>query len=517
MNFYSILFEDSEFDLTKEPLAAPAFFADLNLDQIVDSITAGRQEYELKPFFYAPLKDVDSIKYRQEIFQDLENRALFESISAFGRKMRAVREQLAQANKLYYKLQKQRWFLDAVETYCDAVHGLVDDLSAADIKSRGFLAFRQYLSDYAASPAFTSLRAETKKLIADLSSIRYSIIIKGSAVKVRRFESEVDYSAAVEETFAKFKQGAVKDYRVKSSYWPEMNHVEAKILDFVAQLHPEVFSNLDLFCSQNPNFRDETVTRFDREIQFYLAYLEHIAGMKRVGLKFCYPEVSDTCKQVRAEDAFDLALAYKLIGTKSAVIPNDFYLQGGERIFVVTGPNQGGKTTFARMFGQLHYSASLGCPVPGKEAQLFLFDQLFVHFEREETIENLRGKLEDDLVRIHDILDQATPKSIVILNEVFNSTTLRDEIFLSNRILERIIRLDLLCICVTFLDELSSLSEKTVSMVSTVVPENPTLRTFKIQRRPADGLAYALSIAQKYRLNYDDLKERLDHEGSSPV
>jgi len=508
MTFRSILFKRTEDSIHEESVDAPAFFFDLNLAQVIDSVTAGKQEYNLIPFFHTLLTDVDAIHYRHDIFRDLENKTLLENIKSFALKMSTMRRYLALVDKLHYKYHEEGWFLEAVEIYCEAVTRLAHDLNLANLKSKGLLSFREYITDYINSGGFTSLLSETKKLKADLSAIKYCMLIKGNCIKVRKYESEIDYSVEVEKTFEKFKQGSAKDYTAKLPIGLGMNHVEAAVLDLVAKLYPDIFQNLTDYSTRSHSYMDETMAVFDREIQFYVAYLEHVAKLEQTGLQFCYPQISNTCKKVHNYEGFDLALAYKLLNEKSTIVCNDFYLREKERIFVVSGPNQGGKTTFARTFGQLHYLASIGCPVPGRKAQLFLFDKLFTHFEREEEIENLRGKLEDDLVRIHSILNQATSNSIIILNEIFTSTTLQDSIFLSEKIMGKITELDLLCVWVTFIDELATFSEKNVSMVSTVSPENPALRTYKILRRDADGLSYALSIAEKHCLTYDCLKKR---------
>jgi DNA mismatch repair protein MutS len=506
VRFHSILFDRPENSVGQEE---PSFFGDLNLDRVLESMTAGREEYDLKPFFYAPLHDIAAVQYRHEVLRDLEKRAVRGSIEEFAQKMRRMREHLAQAEELRYEYQKERWFLDAVETYCDAVRSLADKLTHLEVDSRGFQALREYLGGYTDSDGFTSLAAETQALKEALAGVKYSVHIRGNLVRVSKYGGEADYSAEIEKVFAKFKQGTVKDYRVRFRDRPDMNHVEAQVLDLVARLYPEVFGSLDDYCTRHRDYLDPTVGAFDREVQFYLAYLEYIEQFETAGLPFCYPQVSDRYKEVYADEAFDLALADKLVLEKSTVVCNDFYLKAPERIIVVTGPNQGGKTTFARMFGQLHYLASLGLPVPAKRARLFLSDRLFTHFEREEELATLRGKLDDELVRIHDVLQRATSNSVIIMNESFASTTLNDALFIGTEVLRRIIRLGSLAVYVTFVDELASLDEATVSMVSMVVPDDPALRTYKVVRESADGLAYAAAIAEKYGLTYKRLKERI--------
>jgi DNA mismatch repair protein MutS len=298
--FNGILFDRPHgIDLDKPE--EPACFGDLHLDQVLASMTAGREDYDLKPFFYTPLQEAATVRYRHEVARDLEKPEVLKPVRAFAEQMRRMREHLAQARKLRYKQQKQRWFLDAVDSYCDAVAALANDLAQAPLDSRGFGALRQSLADYRDTDRFTRLVLETRNLLQGLAEVRYCVHIRGNRVKVSRYDDEADYSAEVTETFAKFRQGAVKDHRVKLPYWADMNHVEAQILDLVAQLHPEVFMALDHFCTSHVDFLDPAIGAFDREVQFYLAYLEYIERFQAAGLAFCYPEVTAQPGEVYAE------------------------------------------------------------------------------------------------------------------------------------------------------------------------------------------------------------------------
>jgi DNA mismatch repair ATPase MutS len=166
------------------------------------------------------------------------------------------------------------------------------------------------------------------------------------------------------------------------------------------------------------------------------------------------------------------------------------------------------------MIGQLVYLASLGLPIPAKTGRIFLPDAIYTHFERQEREVTANGKLQDDVERIYDILQQATTNSLIIINEMFASAVLKDSLCLGRKVMHIISRKDLYCVYVTFLEDLASFDEKTVSMVCTIAPDLK-MRTYQIVRQPADGKAYAYALAARYNLGREDIIRRVLHESMS--
>lgn len=501
-DFRSILFLADEPQL---PVDQPECFPDLNLDHVVAAIVAGREEYALTPFFHTPLRSAEEVVYRQDVFSDAGDDTLRQAVDAFAREMRTVRAYLGLVEKQRYPLEKQRWLLDSVLTYRAAVRAFADALVELDLRSHGMRSLSDYLQSYATSRGFEALTGEAERVAAGLDAVRYTVRIKGGRVTVVAYAGEEDYTVQVEETFRRFREAGAESHLIKVADPGAMGHVDAQIADRVAQLFPDEFGALAEFCMRHGGFLDPVIARFDREGQFYTAYLDHI---HRFGDQpTSYPTLADEWGATLVEEGWDVALAGSSRSDASGrIVRNGFSLRERERILVVTGPNQGGKTTFARMIGQLHYLTSLGVPVPARRATLRLTDGVFTVFGQREDIATLRGRLDDELVRLRVIVNHATDHSLILLNEVFASTAVADAVFLGREVLGRITRLGCAAVWVTFVDELASFGEQTVSMVAGVEPDDPTKRTFTITRRPADGRAYAAAIAEKYGLSYEALK-----------
>jgi DNA mismatch repair protein MutS len=482
---------------------------DLNLDQLVTALARRRPSYDLAPTVRRRLTDPDAVAYRQEVFRDLDRDDVREAVDRFCGAMLRLRRFRSLATSRQAPAERRSWQLHAGRVYVEAVTRLAADLAALEVRSRALTRLRAHLERLLASEPFRVLADDTERVHAALGAVRYRLHLVPQGVEVLRDDQDgPGLMAELTATFAAF----LPDVRPTPGPEPRrasaLTHLEAQILDRVAELEPETFGALERYVEDHPAPEDPTVLAFDRDVQFYLAYLEHIASLRRAGLPFCEPVVTRGAGPPVLRHTFDLLLADTLLTTGSRPVGNDLVLAATEHLVVVTGANQGGKTTFARTLGQVHHLASIGCPVPGREVRLTLPDRILTHFAREERLADRHGRLQDDLLRMRSLLEAASADSLVILNELFRSTTIVDAQVLGRRILDRLADIGSLTVYVSFIDELAARGPDTVSLVATVDPGDPALRTFRLERRPADGRAHAAALAERHGLTYEAIRER---------
>jgi hypothetical protein len=507
MEFYSILYDTPQNKRKPENENMPDYFTDLNLDQIFQEILSEKEEYRLEAFYYNSLNDTAAINYRLEVMKELECEDLLSCMCSFSRSMKKAREYMGFSQDIHNRQQSQKWHLDSVYQYCKAVRDLSSFLKSRTLESKGLILFRQWLDDYTGTKGFSNLAANAIALYEEFLTIKYSLQIERDRIIVNPDESENNYSASLIKIFEKINE-SVFDYKISFFTGLEMCRLESCLLEILQRTNTGTFSKLDCFCREYGDFLEPVLVNFDREIQFYISYIEFIGKLKRKGFQFAFPRISDR-KSHDIAAGYDLALAFKLSHSSREIISSDFLLGSDERIAILTGPNQGGKTTYARALGQILHLSSIGCPVPCQKADIFLFDRIFTHFSEEEASGSQNGSLKEELVRLSHIAEKATENSVVIINELFATTTTFDAYTMGKKILEYFIRLDCFCLYVTHIYELAQISRKAVSYTAAADIGKKEARTYRIVRKPADGQAYANTIVEKYRLNYKEIKERI--------
>lgn len=485
----------------------PESLADLQLDRVIAALVEGREEHSLAPLFRGLPRDDDVVGHRQAVFADIDDDTVGSALRAFTTALARVRALRREAAKLRHRYQRQGWQHEATAAYCAATRALLTRLEAADLHADGLRAARSALREVVDGEDFDRAETGAAEVAEQLDAITYGVHIQGLRVQVTPYRGEPDYSAEVARTFEVFRDGPVAEHSHRFASSGHMNHVEARILNLVARLHPKAFAALAGFCERHAEYTDGRVDDLDRHASFYLAYLDLLAPLRDAGLPMTYPELTASAGATRLTDGYDLALA-TAVASPQTVVTNGFHLAEDERVMVVTGPNQGGKTTFARMIGQVHHLAALGCPVPAAAARLLHADAVHTHFRGEEQVATERSGLEQDLVSLQAIVSTVSPRTVVVLNEALSSTTVQDALEIGDAVLDELAGTAGLTLFVTFIDELADADRRRASYVAGVDPDDPAVRTLRLQRRPADGRSYALTLAERHGLTYRQLSGR---------
>ncbi|GAB2629383.1 DNA mismatch repair protein MutS [Paractinoplanes abujensis] len=508
MSGFTGLFATAEAQLPQQA-PEPGYFADLQLDQLVEAVTAGRERHNLKPAFSVRLTDAAAVEARQAVFADLADEQLRAAARAFCDGLTRCARQFEAASQVRHPRQAQRWRLNALTSYVNVVDAAGAALDRATPSSAGLRSWSAWLRAYRSGPEFTALAGQARALLTELGGLRYTLSIAGDEIVASPFADQEDLNAGTLATFERFAEDELTPHEFDLRAGAEMNELHAAVLDLVVKLFPDVFDRVARFVDRHPAVRPPVIGTVERELQFALAWLDFTDAVRAAGLRFCLPELhGDAGLQVTG--TFDVMLARTLAADGRAPVTNGVALHGDERVLVVTGPNQGGKTTFARTVGQLYHLAALGLPVPGRSAALHVPDAILTHFDRGDRAADLRSRLEDEVQRMTQLLPHVTGRSVVILNEMFSSTTFVDARTMSIDVLRDVLEAGAVGVCVTFIDELSRLDPRVVSLTTGIDERDATRRTFEVTRGRADGEAHALALATKYGLTRDQLRTRIE-------
>lgn len=480
------------------------YFRDLGLDQIIETVTRSCDDPQL---FFTPISDRGMILYRQAIMRDLEDMTLRRRFAKLSSQLRTLRRQLTAQGQVKLEYVECSSLLSAAEQYLTILREFTAEFPYGKIHSKGLIDFLRYIGHCLNSPKIVRMHMDLIDLERKLQSVEYTIFLHNNEIRVRKPDGQQSLDEMVDKLFDRFQQEAHGGGTCQAPAGEADPRNENAILTLLANHYPELFDQLRVFHDNYEDFADSRILQFASDIQFYISYLDYTDHMKDLACSFCYPDIAETWEGCQVNDSFDLALAARVSEQRKPIVTNGFDLRCAERILVVTGPNQGGKTTYARMLGQIHYLASLGIRVPGSSATLRLPDRIFTHFG--ETGRHGADNLREELLRLKEITEHSTERSLILVNEIFASVSHEDGVFLGSKMMEQFTKLGCMAVCVTFFEELAVYNSQTVSMMSGILPGSNAKRSYRIMRKAPDGQAYALSLAEKKELTYDQIIRRL--------
>ena len=253
------------------------------------------------------------------------------------------------------------------------------------------------------------------------------------------------------------------------------------------------------------------------EIEFLIKGTALLQSLRERGCSLTKPVLAPAAeRRFEAIELYNPCVAMKV---EDEIITNDMIFDDKATIYVLTGPNRGGKSVITCATGLAQAMAQLGLYVPAKSCTLSPVDGIFTHFPTgaDDTID--KGRLGEECARLDEIFRQITGESLVLLDESLSSTGSYEASYIAAEVLAGLSRAHCRCIFSTHLHELAAeipaISARTAaeggSPIDTLVAGiEEGKRSFKIHRAKPDGKSYARDIAGKYGLTYEEILQKLD-------
>lgn len=253
------------------------------------------------------------------------------------------------------------------------------------------------------------------------------------------------------------------------------------------------------------------------EIEFLVKGTQLLRTLKDKGLSLCAPTIpADGSIVFDAQDLYNPCVALKV---EDEIVTNDIRFASDDAlIYVLTGPNRGGKSVITCAIGLAQAMMQLGMFVPAKQATISIADGIFTHFPTgaDDTID--KGRLGEECARLRDIFEEVSANSLVLLDESLSSTGSFEASYIASEVLAGLSRVGCRCLFSTHLHELAAQIDE---INARTAPEGGAVldtlvagieegqRSFKIVRAKPDGKSYARDIADKYGLSYENIIQRI--------
>lgn len=412
--------------------------------------------------------------------------------------------------KMIAALQIRYEFLAGLERICEKVSGYVKKetpLAECIERLAGFVSDGKVVLEREELSEFLSVLDESMPhsmlLNKDRGQNCRSVVIDPGGMR------ECDYTERLIKCAEPFL--GKYDFKIRVYQNTDISHLDKKIQEHICLKRPQLVDELESLYEKYGSYDISRFIRIAKELVFYLACIRFVQRYEEAGFFFSMPVCADS-QGSEVRDAYDMTLGINLYRNNKgcAVIPNDYGFDEKRHVFILTGANQGGKTTFIRSVGLIQCLAQVGMFVPCRKASLRMVAQIHTHFSREDECGASVGRFEQELQRIHEILKNLRDGDMVLLNETFTSTQRTVAVVLLKRLLQEMDHRHCCGGLVTHFYEVCDglEGESFYSLITEVAgDEESKERTYRIREGESFRYSYAKDIAVKCGVTYERLMD----------